>query len=441
MQCFVFLFYVYFIVHQCFCNENNYSNVNHNHDAQIGSNCAWNGLNGTCTRLIDCPSAQDAINNRRYPSICSFEGVTPIVCCTVPESAQNNSNSSYIPDRSSEHKRRKSEEQCMEYIRTLSYTCSDPSDYFRYSSYNALDVATPFESPGTESSTVSGSDGSTEYYTQNIPVIPPGFSSAPPYVEIPHHQYPPYPVPPIAFGIPARRNQYPHMALLGYGETVETAQWLCGGSIISKNFVLTAAHCISSPSFGPIKYAAFGILKRSDPLKYWHTYNITRVIPHPEYLSPHKYHDIALLETEVPIQFDHYFVLPACLYVKTEPDFEAEATGWGALGHHQGLADVLQTVTLRKYDTQTCSKLYPKHRHLVNGFDEATQLCYGDDNDPKDTCQGDSGGPLQVKDQEKCFYRILGVTSYGRQCGRTAGSGIYTKVSHYIPWIESIVWP
>ncbi|XP_050559343.1 serine protease snake [Spodoptera frugiperda] len=134
-------------------------------------------------------------------------------------------------------------------------------------------------------------------------------------------------------------------------------------------------------------------------------------------------------------------IKPACLDVKPEPDFLAEATGWGALGHHKELADTLQTVTLRKYDTQTCSKLYPKHRHLVKGFDEATQMCYGDDKDPKDTCQGDSGGPLQVKNKELCLYRVLGVTSYGRQCGQTTGSGIYTRVYHYLPWIESIVWP
>ncbi|XP_050559828.1 serine protease snake isoform X2 [Spodoptera frugiperda] len=442
MQCLVFLFYVYSVIYLCYCYEDNQSIFTNNLEVQIGSKCTWNGLNGTCTSLADCPSAQHAISGRRHPSICFFEGVMPIVCCTASENAQNNNNSSDIPDRSSELKPgRKAEKQCMDFIRTLHYTCYDPDDDFRYGTYGVPDMVTPspeLNSPDTEPSTALESNGSTEYH-QNVPILPP---VAAPYSQDPYDdEYPPYIVPPISAGIPAQRNQYPHMALLGYGDAVETAEWLCGGSIISKKFVLTAAHCISSPSVGPVKYAAFGILKRSDPPNYWQTHNIARVIPHPEYQSPHKYHDIALLETEDPIRFNRYDVLPACLDVKPEPELEAEATGWGALGHRQVLADVLQTVTLRKYDTQTCSKLYPKHRHLVKGFDEATQMCYGDDKDPKDTCQGDSGGPLQVKNKELCLYRVLGVTSYGRQCGQTTGSGIYTRVYHYLPWIESIVWP
>ncbi|KAJ8708939.1 hypothetical protein PYW07_013543 [Mythimna separata] len=55
---------------------------------------------------------------------------------------------------------------------------------------------------------------------------------------------------------------------------------------------------------------------------------------------------------------------------------------------------------------------------------------------------GDSGGPLQTTNEFAwCAYTILGVTSFGRQCGISAGSGMYTRVYHYVPWIESVVWP
>ncbi|KAJ8708938.1 hypothetical protein PYW07_013542 [Mythimna separata] len=229
-------------------------------------------------------------------------------------------------------------------------------------------------------------------------------------------------------------------ALLGYGDDLATAQWLCGGSIISERFILTAAHCISSPAVGTVKFIVLGIFKRSDPIEPWQTY-VKRIIGHPEYKPPSKYNDIALLETENTIAFNSE-VLPACLPLVPEANERATATGWGALGHRQGLADTLQTVNLVRYDAKKCSELYPKHRHLREGYNHTTQMCYGDTQVAKDTCEGDSGGPLQTSNEFAwCAYTILGMTSYGRQCGISAGSCMYTRVYHYVPWIESVVRP
>lgn len=54
--------------------------------------------------------------------------------------------------------------------------------------------------------------------------------------------------------------------------------------------------------------------------------------------------------------------------------------------------------------------------------------------------EGDSGGPLQSS-EHKCLYTVLGVTSFGKDCGVLGAAGVYTRVSHYVPWIESLVWP
>lgn len=54
--------------------------------------------------------------------------------------------------------------------------------------------------------------------------------------------------------------------------------------------------------------------------------------------------------------------------------------------------------------------------------------------------QGDSGGPLQIH-RFKCLYTVIGITSYGKDCGIPGSAGMYTRVSYYVPWIESIVWP
>lgn len=58
--------------------------------------------------------------------------------------------------------------------------------------------------------------------------------------------------------------------------------------------------------------------------------------------------------------------------------------------------------------------------------------------------QGDSGGPVVFLDKKaECsvpIYKQVGVTSYGIKCGVPDTPGVYTKVSYFVPWIESIVW-
>ncbi|CAH0698628.1 unnamed protein product [Spodoptera exigua] len=187
-------------------------------------------------------------------------------------------------------------------------------------------------------------------------------------------------------GQSANRSSYPHMALLGYGEDVISAQWLCGGSLISDRFILTAAHCLSETVIGPVTLVALGILKRSDPMELWQIYKVRRIIKHPEYAPPSKYNDIALLEVDRSVKYSKD-VFPACLDFGSTEHYSAEATGWGKLGKNQPLADNLQMVILEKFSDEKCLKNYPPHRLLKKGYDAKTQLCYGDPNEPKDTCE------------------------------------------------------
>lgn len=71
-------------------------------------------------------------------------------------------------------------------------------------------------------------------------------------------------------------------------------------------------------------------------------------------------------------------------------------------------------------------------------------ICAGDSHGGwnKDTCQGDSGGPLQISHPKNmCLFQLLGITSFGQGCGVVNTPGVYTRVSHYLNWIEDIVWP
>ncbi|XP_075989434.1 venom protease-like isoform X8 [Anticarsia gemmatalis] len=366
-----------------------------------GTPCSWGDVKGQCVSVYRCLSAVKDIENRNYPPTCSYNGTTPIICCTDCELVPDTRLYIFNPVLGILIKSgtSRAKDKCVDFIINVDYPCKDNRDEFRYRVVRI------------------------ENCTRVIPDL-----DGSPYV---------------AGGRSAVQAEYPHMALLGYGESIDTADWLCGGSVISERFILTAAHCVSGPNVGKVKYIGLGILRRSDPPEQWQRYNVKTIITHPGYKPPSKYHDIALLETDREIAFNRD-VRPACLHVDDQIDNYATATGWGALGHRRELSDTLQAVGLHLFTPEECSQNYPKHRHLLNGYDHTTQMCYGDrmdTNSPTDTCAGDSGGPLQSIEHERCVYTILGVTSYGRECGTSGGTGMYTRVRPYVSWIEDIVWP
>ncbi|XP_068626111.1 trypsin-1-like [Battus philenor] len=236
-------------------------------------------------------------------------------------------------------------------------------------------------------------------------------------------------------------------ALLGFANGTQDQHWACGGVLISERFIVTAAHCSSSKDYGPVTDAKVGILERSAPADSTKRYKISRIIKHPQYKSPFKYNDIALLETDREIALDHQTV-PACLYTgHPVNDTSALVTGWGTkVFRTDKVSNVLQKVTLQKFSDEECSVFYgpgtPGTRLMKKGYNSTTQICFGDWHKAKDSCNGDSGGPVQVKHPNiYCMYSVLGITSWGRECGHPGQPAIYTRILAYVPWIESVVWP
>ena len=52
-------------------------------------------------------------------------------------------------------------------------------------------------------------------------------------------------------------------------------------------------------------------------------------------------------------------------------------------------------------------------------------------------CQGDAGGPLVYRDNPKGSWYQVGIVDWGVPCTGKPRPGIYTRVSAYLPWIES----
>ncbi|XP_028145420.2 serine proteinase stubble-like [Diabrotica virgifera virgifera] len=243
----------------------------------------------------------------------------------------------------------------------------------------------------------------------------------------------------IIGGQSSKQKEFPHMAALGYGVKSEN-QWLCGGSLISENYVLTAAHCLTAPSLGAVQYVRLGTTTLQTETLDSADYNVVRRIPYPTYVNGRQYDDIALLQLDRPVQFTEY-IQPICLFASTDlSNVQLTATGWGKTSNYGSIAKDLQKVDLDYVPNDVCQKAYsiiPKDE-LPYGIIDTSQLCGGTQDGSKDTCQGDSGGPLQVQQDGRLY--IVGITSFGIGCGKPGIPGVYTRVSNYLPWIEQTVW-
>lgn len=257
----------------------------------------------------------------------------------------------------------------------------------------------------------------------------------------------------ILGGVKAEAKEFPHMAGVGFDGPDQKILWVCGGSLISKRIVMTAAHCTWSADWGSANWVRLGdlnLVETNDDAKP-QTIAIRERIRHPNYKRPSEYHDIAILRLEKDAIYDEY-VRPACLPVdwpdvgyddKGLKNNKAVATGWGLVDWaDDNGSDNLLKVTLRLVSHASCNASFfdgGTSLELASGINNDWQMCAGEVG--KDTCQGDSGGPLTVFNSDHhCMYNVIGITSLGRHCGSII-PGVYTRVYHYIPWIERAAWP
>ncbi|NXU39533.1 ACRO protein, partial [Drymodes brunneopygia] len=158
---------------------------------------------------------------------------------------------------------------------------------------------------------------------------------------------------------------------------------------------------------------------------------IKKLFRHENYNREDIRNDIALLELNEPVDCSPYIQL-ACVADPTLKVSELQncwIAGWGATTE-EDTSDVLQEAKVQLIDAQLCnnSGWYAGDIHTHN-------LCAGYPQGTIDTCQGDSGGPLMCQDNNADSWWVVGITSWGKGCGRAKRPGVYTSTQYFYDWI------
>ncbi|XP_059482432.1 brachyurin-like isoform X2 [Neocloeon triangulifer] len=223
----------------------------------------------------------------------------------------------------------------------------------------------------------------------------------------------------ITGGMRARQKMFPWQILL-----LATEGWLCGGSLISSEWVMTAAHCVD----GVVIYAG-GIDQKNKQEKNEQRYSSATLIKHENYDANLTQNDIALVKVLFTLdKFVNLIRLPK--YSDATNAFDNKKVllaGYGQTADVGASSRYMMYNFMKTITNTECALLYAPE------YVTSSIICTGPDK-KKSACYGDSGGALNVQEKDK-KYTAIGIVSSGPDlCINFIST--YTRVTSFLGWIS-----
>uniref|UniRef100_A0A1I8ML77 Peptidase S1 domain-containing protein n=1 Tax=Musca domestica TaxID=7370 RepID=A0A1I8ML77_MUSDO len=198
--------------------------------------------------------------------------------------------------------------------------------------------------------------------------------------------------------------------------------WICGGTLVSDQFVVSAAHCFESRHPRELRVYA-GANLREHYGSEGTEYRVSKLWNHPEYIFKHdprkvnEHMDVAVLKLAKPVEFGETVRAVRMCNKPLQAEELIRIVGWGRVEFRGEQSNELRSIDVPVFSHEQCVAM---HEDSVTKITHS-MVCAGLPGD-KDACQGDSGGPA-IRKGELC-----GIVSWGVGCADKNHPGIYTSI-------------
>ncbi|XP_069853436.1 cationic trypsin-3-like [Dipodomys merriami] len=209
---------------------------------------------------------------------------------------------------------------------------------------------------------------------------------------------------------------------LPYQVSLNSEGHICGGSLISDQWVLSAAHCYEHQLQVHLGEHNIHAIEGDEQF-----IDAAKIIPHPEYKEDTIDNDIMLIKLKSPATINSRVSTVSLPRSCASAGTQCLVSGWGnTLSNGFNLPSLLQCLDAPVLSDAICHMAYPGQ--ITNNM-----FCLGFLEGGKDSCQYDSGGPVV------CNGELQGIVSWGHGCALKGKPGVYAKVCNYLDWIQQTI--
>lgn len=203
----------------------------------------------------------------------------------------------------------------------------------------------------------------------------------------------------------------------------------CGGTHLGSGWILTAAHCVVGLASTDIQIYAGSVALDSGGQRY----NVTEMVPYPKYDDQSLVGDVALIRADGLAVSTLAVADASSSGSALRPDSKILVSGWGVTDTVENRkSNSLKEVSLPYQTNKTCNGPESYNKTI-----KSVMFCAGEMEGGADACTYDSGGPAVAVVGTKTF--LVGIVSFGDDCGLPKKFGVYTRVLPYRDWIDKFV--